>query len=214
MLTAKGGDCIGVGSNAARVIAKWGDGAVHESLLPSLCSATKETMFDSSGRCLSEIDFRRYQIGEGYTLSRETLVTTLYEHAKSLGIDLRLGCRVTDYWETDTEAGVVVNGDTRIAADCVVCSDGVHSTGRPAISGDAVKAHPTDYAAFRALFSTEEVAKDPQTRWILEGTENGQDQLRAFMGNGVLLFIWTLARGRELHWTCIHSVRLSVGLSS
>lgn len=208
MLTAEGGDCIGIGSNAARIIAKWGDGSVHGRLLPNLCTATKGSAFDTSGRFIFDNSFNGYQVGEGYTLSREALMATLYDYARSLGIDMRLGCQVTEYWETDDEAGVVVNGGTKIAADCLVCGDGVHSTGRAAISGDSIITHGTDYATFRALFGSEEVARDPQTRWVLEGTESGEDQLRAFIGDGVHLFLWTMARGREVLWMCIHKVRL------
>jgi 2-polyprenyl-6-methoxyphenol hydroxylase-like FAD-dependent oxidoreductase len=46
-----------------------------------------------------------------------------------MGIDIRFGQQVTEYWETDEAAGVVTNGE-RLTADVVIGADGVRSKAR------------------------------------------------------------------------------------
>ncbi len=55
----------------------------------------------------------------------------LFAFAKSLGVEIRLGQDVTEYWEDEErgEAGVLSNGE-RLHADIVVGADGVRSKAR------------------------------------------------------------------------------------
>lgn len=64
-----------------------------------------------------------------YNGRRSDILAILLEYAKRIGVDLRFGSRVTEYWENDTNAGVIVN-DERISADLVVGADGVRSLAR------------------------------------------------------------------------------------
>ena len=58
----------------------------------------------------------------------------IYEYAKSLGIEIKLGCSVTEYWEDESigQAGVVADG-VKLTADVVVGADGVRSKARQLI---------------------------------------------------------------------------------
>ncbi|KAJ5837053.1 hypothetical protein N7447_003079 [Penicillium robsamsonii] len=72
------------------------------------------------------------------------------------------------------QAGVTVNSEQRISADCVIGADGVHSKTR-----DYIAPKPSGLAAFLACFGTNLLAGDPEAQWILE--EAGvQDRMRRF----------------------------------
>lgn len=53
----------------------------------------------------------------------------IWDHALSLGVDIRCGSDVTSFWEDDERCGVICNGE-RIEADVVVGADGVRSNAR------------------------------------------------------------------------------------
>ena len=42
-----------------------------------------------------------------------------------LRIPIRLGCRINKYFETEHEAGIVLEGDEKVTADIVIGADGV-----------------------------------------------------------------------------------------
>jgi flavin-dependent dehydrogenase len=58
----------------------------------------------------------------------------LFQHAESIGVDIRLGQNITEYWETDQDglAGVITNGEC-ICGDVVIGADGVRSKARELI---------------------------------------------------------------------------------
>lgn len=52
------------------------------------------------------------------------LIDLLYGKAKDCGIDLRFGAIVCDYWESEGNAGIVLENGHKVAADCVIAADG------------------------------------------------------------------------------------------
>ena len=66
-----------------------------------------------------------------YNGHRGELHEKLYIFAKSLGVEIRLGQNVTEYWEDEKigKAGVIANGE-RLEADVVIGADGVRSKAR------------------------------------------------------------------------------------
>ena len=52
------------------------------------------------------------------------------------------GKRMTKYFETDTEAGIILDGE-KISADCVLECDCVNSKARSFVTGLEGQAHPT-----------------------------------------------------------------------
>ena len=89
-------------------------------------------MHNFSGELLAEQPLPQKLCGSNsYNGRRGEIHDVLLRYARRIGVDLRFGKRVTDYWE-DVEygrAGVVVEGE-RIAADIVVGADGVRSHAR------------------------------------------------------------------------------------
>lgn len=80
---------------------------------------------------LPELEFG----SRAYNGHRPQMHAILYEHALSLGVEIRLGQKVVEYWE-DAErarAGVVTEAGERVEGDVVVGADGVHGRATGAI---------------------------------------------------------------------------------
>jgi 2-polyprenyl-6-methoxyphenol hydroxylase-like FAD-dependent oxidoreductase len=139
------GDVIGITANAAQIISKWGDGSVDKELQDILSDYEMLNLYTSSGEPLLSHTMLGYSHGSGYAANRGDMALIFYKHVKSLGIDVRLGTKITEYFETEHEAGVIVDG-TRFSADCVLACDGVHSKARGFITGSVGVPHATGYA--------------------------------------------------------------------
>lgn len=160
------------------------------------------SIHDNAGRLLVNSDLSGYGRGHGYPAHRGDLAMAFYEHARELGVQFRLGHRVTDYFEDETQAGVMLSGE-RLTADCVIGADGIHSKARGAIIGSDPAPHSSGYAMYRAWFDADDVATDPETRWILEGAESN-DVTKLYLGPDIHVMIGTAKHGKELFWMCTH----------
>jgi 2-polyprenyl-6-methoxyphenol hydroxylase-like FAD-dependent oxidoreductase len=144
-----------------------------------------------------------FRKGDGYFLNRCDLTNILYQHTQELGIEVRFGARVSEYFETDEGAGVIVN-DQKISADCVVASDGVHSKARGFVTGKDPAPLSSGYAAFRAYFEADEIASDPEANWLLSGAGK-TDQAVAFVGKGCEYTMCTVKLGQAVMWIFTHA---------
>ncbi|KPM46405.1 hypothetical protein AK830_g107 [Neonectria ditissima] len=192
------GDGIGISPNAARVIRQWGD--VDERLQAFVSNATEMNIYSPDDELLLGNPMDCFAAGSGYLIHRGTLIFVLYEYARSIGIDIRLSSSVSEYWETDEEAGVVVNG-TRIAADCVICAEGIRSRGREMIMGQRqfVEEPKSAFAAFRGYLRMEELRKDPETRWFVDEAE-AKDFFQVWAANGTHFSFFTAEGGEVVVW--------------
>ena len=161
-------------------------------------------ILDSSGKLLVRSDMIAYGKGNGYLAYRGDLAMAFYQHAQSLGVELALGVRVTEYWENEHEAGIIVNGE-RISADCVIGADGVRSSARGAVTGMDPAPHPSGYAVFRAWFDSDEVRQDPASLWLLS-EEGVFDPGYAIIGKDVHCLVGTAKLGDEVFWHLTHKV--------
>lgn len=201
------GDSIALGSNATKVIQKWDNGQVLHQLTSLSDNVAAIEILNSSGKLYATDLMNGYGAGEGMIINRGSLVTTIHDYAKALGIDLRFGMTVTDFWEDEVEAGVIVNREQRIAADCVIGADGVHSKAQEVVLGRKITLHRSGLAAFRASFSASAIVGDPEAAWILE--EAGvRDRMRRFISrDGLGLTLATGKRGQSIIWQLWHEVR-------
>lgn len=141
--------------------------------------------------------------GKSYNGHRGEIHEIVYEHALQLGIDIRLGHKIEDYFESDTEAGVVVNGE-RFTADIVLAADGVRSKGRTTVLGYEDKPKPSGYAIYRTWFDSTELAEDPDTAWLV----NNGDKHVIWIGPDIHFIAVSVKNGKEFCWVCTHKVRL------
>lgn len=200
------GDAIGIASNAARVVKRRRGGGFYQTLEPHIHHLRSMDMHDE-GTFHHRNDAVGYRPPDGFHLNRGELVRVIYEHALELGIDVRLGRTVTSFWETDEAAGVVVDG-ARIAGDCVVASNGVHSKARGFITGEDPTPHPSGYSVFRTYFESRDLALDPEANWVLDGTD-GEDVARVFVKEHTLLVLYTGRRAKDVGIMLTHQVRAS-----
>lgn len=184
----------------------WNNGKVLRELVSQSDDVAAMEILDPAGKLYAMDSMDGYGVGEGMIIHRGTLVNGIYDHAQALGIDMRFGSAVTEYWEDSDQAGVTVNGKERIVADCVIGADGVHSRTRDYVLGHQIKSRVSGLASFRACFSADLLAGDPEAQWILE--EKGvHDRMRRYITTGGLgLTLATGKRGQNVIWQVWHRV--------
>lgn len=135
------GDIISFGQNAGRIFARWP--GVMDQFEPIIHKATKFVYHHWQGQFATEQSFSpEAHWGRRINGHRAELHRIVYDHARERGIDVRLGQNVTDYFEHDSEAGIVSNGE-RFTADVVVAAEGVKSRGRKIVLGFEDKPQPS-----------------------------------------------------------------------
>ncbi|KAL1848896.1 hypothetical protein Daus18300_013455 [Diaporthe australafricana] len=201
------GDIISFGSNGGRIFYRWGNypGEISDRL--------RKLSID-----LSEYGFRihKYDTGEVmfhqktpspnkeapvFNGHRGELHQVIFDYARDeLGIPIRLGENVAEYFETDDKAGIVLKGGERIVADVVVGADGVRSKARELVLGYEDKPKSSGYAVWRAWFANTDMIKDPRTK---EFCENG-DTFNGWIGPDVHFLFSTIKGGSDCCWVLTH----------
>jgi len=151
-------------------------------------------------------DMTGYKKEDGYWVLRSTLASTFYNHARSLGVEMHIGpdSSVTDFWETEDQAGVVVNNE-HFGADCVVCCDGLNSRARQMVLHEEPPLRPTNEYAFRTSFRTEELRKDSTANWILDGMDQ-VDRGKVWKGRGLEIGFSSFDNGQSIVLVAICNV--------
>ncbi|EAS31820.3 uncharacterized protein CIMG_07299 [Coccidioides immitis RS] len=201
-LTKVGGDGISLGSNGCSVLSKWDNGEFNETIKPLKFRTDNMNIFDYTGFDLGKHKFHGYNAGRGYTLNRGSLVFSMYDYAQKLGIKVFMGSTVTEYWETEDEAGIVVNGE-KVAADCVICAEGIHSKGRAAITGQEMQCKETGFVSTRGYLEGKAAIQGPSLTRIVSGMEDG-NCMYGWMGPRMHISMGIKIDGGELFWYACH----------
>lgn len=128
------GDIISFGSNAGRIFKRWPG---VEAKLDPICHVSKSLKyFDWQGDFIYEQFWgtEEENFGKRFNGHRGEIHKILYDHALEQGIEVRLGQKVSEYFQTEKGAGVIVNGE-RIEADVILAADGVRSKARLIVLG-------------------------------------------------------------------------------
>ncbi|CAG8909344.1 unnamed protein product [Penicillium egyptiacum] len=196
------GDLICLSGNSVGVLAQWDNGSVMGFLKDNRSYLHSIEAYDEAGDLKDKTPVNPDDATQGFVLRRSGLLKGLYQYAQKLGLDLRFGVQVEEYWETEGNAGVIV-GKIRIGADCVIASDGVHSRARGIITGEDPAPQETGGAIFRSHFDAHLIADNPEARWILEGTAE-KDRFEGYFGKNVAVMVGTLGKGQHVFWSCPH----------
>ncbi|KAL6243718.1 hypothetical protein RBB50_009151 [Rhinocladiella similis] len=192
------GDVISFSSNSGHIFERW-EGVVDE--LDPITHKSKgldfhDWMGNFATRQVWDVE---KQWGRRINGHRGQIHDVVYRHAKARGIDIRLGQQVTDYFETDSEAGVVSNGE-KLVADCVLAAEGVKSAGRKIVLGFEDPPKPSGYAVYRSWFNSDELAKNPRTKHLVI---NG-DTHTGWIGEDKHFLAASVKNGTEFSWVLTH----------
>jgi 2-polyprenyl-6-methoxyphenol hydroxylase-like FAD-dependent oxidoreductase len=167
------GDIISFSSNSSKIFERW-EGVV-ESLEPIIHRSDGLNFHSWEGDFITrQVWDKEKRYGRRINGHRAEIHEAVYRHALARGIDVRLGQNVTDYFETEENAGVVCNGE-RLTADCVLAAEGVKSRGRKIVLGFEDRPKPSGYAVWRAWYKSDELAQNPRTKHMVDNgdTHNG-----------------------------------------
>ncbi|CZR47941.1 uncharacterized protein FPRO_13608 [Fusarium proliferatum ET1] len=152
--------------NCTRILQKWD---LPDRLWKSAAEPTSLVVHRYSGRTLAiEPDFHKHirkKYGAPFIdLHRVDLQLALYDKAKELGVQFKLGDRVKDIDfsipEVSTEAG------TKYTGDLIVAADGLWSKCRSKFLGSEDKPMPTGDLAYRVVLDAKDI-DDPELReWV------------------------------------------------
>lgn len=115
---------------------------------------------------------------------RGELHEIVFNYAREIGVEIKLGQRVEQYWEDSQAAGIVLQDGTRIQGDVVVASDGVRSKARTLVLGYQDNPKSSGYAVWRSWFSNKDMIADSETKQFCE---NG-DTFNGWIGQGSLVY--------------------------
>jgi len=194
------GDIISFAANSGRIFQRWPG---VEAKLDPICHKSGSLQYNTwKGEYLFtqywEPEERAY--GKAFNGHRGEIHEILYEYAKSIGVDIRLGHKVDDYFEDEEKAGVVCANGERLEADVVIGADGARSKARTIVLGYEDKPKSSGYAVYRAWFPSGELANDPDVKWMVE---NG-DKHCAWLGPDIHFIAASIKGGKDFSWVCTH----------
>ncbi|KAL1890328.1 hypothetical protein Sste5346_008330 [Sporothrix stenoceras] len=203
------GDIISFGQNSSRIFRRWPGVAEKIEPLSHRANSLQIKTFDGHPLLRQEWAEEKKKWGVRYDGHRGELHGVMLDHAeKDLGIDIRLGHRVVQYFETADSASVEVEieGDGKkekkiIEGDAVLAADGVRSLGRTLVLGYEDKPEASGYAIYRAWFDGSEIAKDPLTSFFFNNPDG--DQHICWIGPDVHFIAASLKKG-SFSWVCTH----------
>ncbi|KLO15675.1 FAD/NAD(P)-binding domain-containing protein [Schizopora paradoxa] len=191
---------ISFAPNTGRLFERWGLG---EELMKVCTQHTNLHIHSHMGHLLQTQVLPQKVFGSNsYNGRRGEIHAVLFEYAKRLGAEIKLGVEVTEYWENDVEkkAGVIVQGQ-RIEGDVVVGADGVGSKARQLVLGHVDEPKPSGYAIYRTWFDIQErgVDKDPLTSMFAK-----EDLFFSWIGEDKHMLAMSMKGGKEMCWLLTH----------
>jgi 2-polyprenyl-6-methoxyphenol hydroxylase-like FAD-dependent oxidoreductase len=191
------GDIISFDPNGARNFERW-PGVIDE-MQKVARQTTWLDLYSWKGQFVTRQSFEREkEWGPRINGHRGELYSIIHQHALDRGIEIRWGQRVTDYFEDEERAGVVVNG-SNMYADVVIAAEGVRSRGRKIVLGFDDKPKSSGYAVYRSWYSGASIASNPQLAHLVDG-----DSHSGFIGPDLHFLVSSLKGGKEFNWVFTH----------
>ncbi|KAI5272526.1 putative MAK1-like monooxygenase [Aureobasidium subglaciale] len=205
------GDIISFGSNAGRIFRRWhckSGERVSDRLRPLSIDLTNHgfNIYKWTGEfVINQPSPKADPEAPVFNGHRGELHTIVFEYARDeLGIPIYLGKRTQEYFEDETQAGIVLEDGEKVMplvyADVVIGSDGVRSKARQLVLGYDDRPKPSGYAVFRAWFPNTDMMADVRTRKFCE---NG-DTFQGWIGPDVHFLFSTIKGGKDCCWVMTH----------
>ncbi|KAH7155949.1 salicylate hydroxylase [Dactylonectria macrodidyma] len=194
------GDSIGLGSNSARLLRRWGLGEELDRINTRIDNMEIYN-FDSSDKVLG-VDT---QVGEAedkygcmpFIGHRGDIHQLMADYCKKLGVPVKMATTVTEY--DDNKPSVTLANGQEVTSDVIICADGVKSKGRHAVLGYEDKPIHSGYAIYRGYVDAKAVSEDPLTAKFVK-----QDKIRLFLAPDMHCIITTLRNGSEVNAVLTH----------
>lgn len=196
------GDIISFGPNSGRIFQRWPGVEEELDLINHKSDGLRYKNYLGEDLFKQTWTNEEQGFGKAFNGHRGEIHEIVYRHALNAGIEVKLGKKVVNYFETETEAGVVTADGERYAGDVVLAADGVRSTGRTIVLGYKDKPKPSGYAIYRAWFDSAALATDPDLKWMVE---NG-DKHVVWLGEDIHFIAASLKNGKDFSWVCTHKV--------
>lgn len=196
------GDIISFDPNGSKAFERW-PGVVDE-MEAIARQTTWLDLYHHQGKFVTRQSFAHEKAwGRRINGHRGQLHNIIYRHAVARGINIRLGQRVEDYFETDDppKAGVVLAGTgERVSADVVIAAEGVRSRGRKIVLGFDENPKSSGYAVYRAWYPADRIRDNPVLRPLVA---NG-DTHQGFIGPDIHFLASSIKNGSEVNWVFTH----------
>ncbi|KAH8704560.1 hypothetical protein GQ44DRAFT_663803, partial [Phaeosphaeriaceae sp. PMI808] len=192
------GDIISFDPNGARHFERWP--GVIEAMQKVARQTTWLDLYSWKGDFVTRQSFEEERAwGPRINGHRGELMSIIYQHVLDRGIEICFNHRVTDYFEDEEKAGVIVNGEEMIS-DLVVAAEGVRSRGRKAVLGVDDKPKSSGYAVYRSWFSGDAISANPMLRHLVDAG----DSHCGYIGPDLHFLVSTLKGGKEINWVFTH----------
>lgn len=126
----------------------------------------------------------------------------MYQYAVSLGVDFVFDARISEFFENDSSAGIVL-GSKKYVADLVIGADGVHSKARAFVTGKQEKPQKSGFAVYRSWFQLERLIGNPQTEWI---AKSDKDLIMVWIGDNTHSIVTTNVKMQSITCFATHKV--------
>ncbi|KAK4139982.1 6-hydroxynicotinate 3-monooxygenase [Dichotomopilus funicola] len=208
------GDIISFDPNGARAFERWP--GVIEQMEAIARQTSWLDLYHYQGRFVTRQSFAGEKAwGRRINGHRGQLHRIIYDHAVARGVDIRLGVRVEDYFETDgheadsdntssnsvPEAGVVLAHGQRVSADVVIAAEGVRSRGRKIVLGFDENPKSSGYAVYRAWFPADRIRDNPMLSHLVA---DSVDTHQGFIGPDIHFLASTIRSATEVNWVFTH----------
>jgi 2-polyprenyl-6-methoxyphenol hydroxylase-like FAD-dependent oxidoreductase len=192
------GDIISFDPNGARLFERW------PGVIDAMYKVARKTswldLYHWKGDFVTRQSFAKEKVwGPRINGHRGELYNIIYQHALDRGIDIRLGQKVSDYFEDGNSAGIVVNGETEVA-DVVIAAEGVRSRGRKIVLGFDDKPKSSGYAVYRCWFKGDAIKDNEMLKHLVV---NG-DTHSGWIGPDLHFLVSSLKDGQEFNWVFTH----------
>ncbi|OQV09307.1 FAD binding domain-containing protein [Cladophialophora immunda] len=193
------GDTVQIPSNATKTLSKWGD------VLGEIAKDSAQPKFLECQNSQGTLLVKQVLPGQydGYPIlypSRGRAHKIMFEYAKSIGVEVQFGTRISRYFENEHEAGVFV-GDEQFTADAVIAADGVHSKARAIITDNPESSRSSGFAAYRCWFPVKALPDIPLLDDIINAKE---DRYWTWIGPDVHALVMTNVKMQWLACFCTH----------
>ncbi|KAL2204839.1 FAD/NAD(P)-binding domain-containing protein [Sarocladium strictum] len=191
---------IQIPPNSARLLKSWGIDPYFENKVVTPESMTFRRWEDGTPIGYTKLvpEFEETYKAPYYVIHRADFHESLHKLALQHGVEVIINSKVCTYDEENATVETV-RGE-RYSADLVVAADGVNSTARRVVlRGEEEAPKLTGFAAYRATVSTEMMAQDPDTAWLLE-----RPGLNIWIGEDRHVMTYCIAGGKTFNMVLSH----------